>query len=191
MRLEPKKELKIWTLYFLVIIGSAFLHEIGHCIPAWLSGYRAIPTPAMEYISDDIPMELKQYVSLGGILVTLFLALITMFFYIFSDKMRNASLLAGVLALPGIYTLRFLILGRGHDATEFQEAQAALGFSYSGHSLDWTFMFIFTAGTLIWILVSRPGYKIVGRLFLGAILTIVFIVTLQEINNAVFDPLFR
>jgi hypothetical protein len=190
MRLEFRKEFKIWMLYFLFIICSAFLHEIGHCIPAWLTGYSAIPTLAMEYISDDIPMNLKQYVSLGGVLATLILVLSILVLYSFSTKMIGSALLAAVLALPGIYTLRFIILGRGHDATEFQEAQAALGFSYSGHSLDWIFMFVFIAGTLIWILKTRPGYKIIGRLIPGAILTIAFIVVLQEINNAVFDPLF-
>lgn len=177
-------------LYFLFIFCSAFIHEIGHCIPAWLSGYRAIPTPAMEYISDDIPMDLKQYVSLGGILATIILVLVILFLYTFRNKMVSSSLLAGVLALPGVYTLRFLILGRGHDATEFQEAQAAMGFSYSGHSLDWIFMIIFLTASLIWFLKSKPGYKIIGRLTLGAIITILFIVALQEGNNALFDPLF-
>lgn len=190
MRLEFRRELKIWMLYFLVIFCSAFIHEIGHCIPAWYNGYKAIPTPAMEYISADIPLNLKQYVALGGVLATLILVLIITFLYAFGKKMISSSILAGVLALPGIYTLRFLILGRGHDATEFQEAQAALGFSYTGHSLDWIFIFIFIAGVLVWILRSRPGYRIITRLILGAILTIVFIVALQEINNAVFDPLF-
>ncbi len=190
MRLEFRRELKIWMLYFLVIFCSAFIHEIGHCIPAWYNGYKAIPTPAMEYISADIPLNLKQYVALGGVLATLILVLIIIFLYAFGKKMISSSILAGVLALPGIYTLRFLILGRGHDATEFQEAQAALGFSYTGHSLDWIFIFIFIAGVLVWILRSRPGYRIITRLILGAILTIVFIVALQEINNAVFDPLF-
>jgi len=118
MRLEFRKVLKIWMLYFLFIFCSAFLHEIGHCIPAWFSGYRAIPTPAMEYISDDIPLNLKQYVSLGGVLATLFLVLIILFLYSFRNKMQGSTLLAAVLALPGIYTLRFLILGRGHDAAQ-------------------------------------------------------------------------
>ncbi len=190
MRVEFKKELKIWMQYLAVIFFSALLHEVGHCIPAWVNGYKAIPTPAMEYISDDIPMYLKQYVSLGGILATIFLALIILVLYSCNNRKISQSLLAGVLALPGIYTLRFLILGRGHDATEFQEAQAALGLSYSGHSLDWTLMVIFLLGILIWLIKSKPAYRIIGRLILGAILTFIFIVALQEVNNAVFDPIF-
>ena len=190
MRYELKKDSKIWVLYFLVIFCSAFLHEIGHCIPAWLNGYKAIPTPAMEYISDEIPLGLKQYVALGGVLVTIFLAIIAMLLYIFYNRKTSALILAGVLAIPGIYSLRFIILGRGHDATEFQEAQSALGFAYSGHFLDWIFLSVFIIGTLAWIIKSKPGYKITGRLLVGAILTIIFIVGLQEINNAVFDPLF-
>ena len=190
MRLGFKKELKIWMLYFMVIFCSAFIHEIGHCIPAWFSGYKAIPTPAMEYISDDIPLNLKQYVSFGGILATIFLTFIVIVLYAFSNKKISSTILAGVLALPGIYALRFIILGRGHDATEFQEAQSAMGLSYSGNSMDWIFMSIFIIGVLIWIIKSKPGYRIIGRLIVGVILTIIFIVGLQEINNAVFDPMF-
>ena len=190
MRYELKKEFKIWGLYFLVVFCSACLHEIGHCMPAWFNGYKAIPTPAMEYISNEIPQDLKQYVALGGVFVTIFLAIIAMLLYIFNNRKTSASILAGMLAIPGIYSLRFLIIGRGHDATEFQEAQSALGFVYSGHSMDWIFLSVFIIGTLVWIIKSKPGYKIAGRLFLGAILTIIFIVGLQEINNAVFDPLF-
>ena len=104
--------------------------------------------------------------------------------------MISSTLLAGVLALPGMYSLRFVILGRGHDATEFQEAQAAIGFSYSGNALDWIFLVIFLSGTLIWIYKSKPGYKIAGRLVVGTILTIAFIVVLQEVNNAFFNPVF-
>ncbi|MFC2106810.1 hypothetical protein ACFLRY_00595 [Bacteroidota bacterium] len=190
MRFEIKREIKIWMLYFLVIFCSAFLHEIGHCIPAWIYGYKAIPTPAMEYISDNIPQDLEQYIALGGVLVTLILALITILLYTFRNKKTSTTILAGVLAIPAIYTLRFLILGRGHDATEFQEAQAALGLSYSGHSIDWLFLSIFIFGVLIWIIKAKPGYRIIGRLLVGAIFTIIFIVALQEINNAVFDPMF-
>jgi hypothetical protein len=32
------------------ILGSAYPHELGHCVPAWVHGYPAIPTPAKEYI---------------------------------------------------------------------------------------------------------------------------------------------
>jgi len=190
MRFEFRKELKIWGLYFLVIFCSAFLHEVGHCIPAWLNGYKAIPTPAMEYISDQVPPDLNQYVSFGGIFVTIFLALFVILLYAFSKNKPSQSILAGVLAIPGVYTFRFLMLGRGHDATEFQEVQAAMGFSYSGHSLDWIFMSVFVIGILSWYISSHPGYRIIGRLLIGALLTIIFLVGLQEINNAIFDPIF-
>jgi predicted small integral membrane protein len=143
----------------------------------------------MEYISDDLPVNLRPYVSLGGALATIIISVIVLLLYAFSRKIISSTLLAGVLALPGMYSLRFVILGRGHDATEFQEAQAALGFSYSGNSLDWIFLVIFLSGTLAWIYKSKPGYKKAGRLLVGTILTIAFIVVLQEVNNAVFNPL--
>lgn len=76
MSIVFREEIKIWMLFFTVIFCSAFLHEIGHCIPAWISGYKAVPTPAMEYVSDDIPVNLRQSVSLEGILATIILVFI-------------------------------------------------------------------------------------------------------------------
>ena len=52
----------------MTILISVFIHEIGHCIPAWINGFQAIPTLAKEYISNAIPMKFKEYVSLGGIM---------------------------------------------------------------------------------------------------------------------------
>ena len=90
-----------------------------------------------------------------------------------------------------MYTLRFILVGRGHDATEFQEAQAMLGLNYSGHFIDWLFLALFLTGSLVWIIKSKPDFKITGRLFAGVILTAIFVVGLQVLNNAVFDPIFQ
>jgi hypothetical protein len=87
--------------------------------------------------------------------------------------------------------LRFILKGRGHDTTEFQEAQSALGLSYSGHSLDWIFLILFVFGVVVWIIISKPHYKIIGRLSVGIVLTFIFIVGLQVINNAIFDPILQ
>lgn len=85
----------------------------------------------------------------------------------------------------------FLLRGRGHNDTEFQEAQAAFGMDYSGHSVDWIFLSIFIAGALAWIIKSKPGYKSIGRVLLGSVLTFFFIAVLQSVNNALFDPIFQ
>ena len=103
----------------------------------------------------------------------------------------NSALLAGAIATPGFYTLRFILAGRGHDATEFQEAQSALGLNYSGHSLDWFFLLIFSIGVIVWVIKSNPSYKVIGRIIIGFVLTLIFIVCLQSINNTIFDPIFQ
>jgi hypothetical protein len=169
---------------------SVYIHEIGHCIPAWINGFQAIPTPAKEYISDTIPMEIKEYVSLGGIAGSILVSLVVMILYLSIPFKHNSAILAGAIAIPGMYTLRFILTGRGHDATEFQEAQSALGLSYSGHSLDWIFLSLFLFGIILWIYRSKPHYKIIGRMAIGIVLSFIFVIGLQVVNNAIFDPLF-
>ena len=191
MRLDSKKEIKIWSVYFATILISVYIHEIGHCIPAWMNGFKAIPTPAKEYIYGEIPDSLQQYISLGGIIGTVVVCITIMTIYWFNDFKFRSALLAGSLAIPGVYSFRFFIVGRGHDATEFQEAQAALGLGYSSHSLDWIFLGLLLFGMSIWIIKSKPQIKIAGRLLLGIVVTIIFVVGLQKINNAIFDPIFQ
>lgn len=191
MKVEYRTELKIWIIYFIIILFSTSIHELGHCIPAWINGYRAIPTPAKEYIFTTIPFGLQQYISLGGIIGTSMVAVIILIIYSAKPHNFNSALLAGAIASPGFYTLRFILAGRGHDATEFQEAQSALGLTYSGHSLDWFFLIVFSIGVLVWVIRSKPKYKAIGRIIVGFILTLIFIIGLQSINNAIFDPIFQ
>jgi hypothetical protein len=72
-------------------------------------------------------------------------------------------------------------------------AQAALGFSYGGHALDWIFVFLFAgaAGTWFWRARPRPSLRLAGRLVLGSVVALMVLVLLQSLNNAVFDPLFQ
>ena len=186
-----KIEFKIWTIYFTTILFYVYIHEVGHSIPAWLHGYWAVPTPAKEYLSPAVPMDLKQYISLGGVMVSILISLLVTFLYLSKRYVIGSAILAAAIALPGMYTLRFILSGRGHDATEFQEAQSAMGLSYSGHSLDWIFLILFVFGTVVWIIRSKPQFKILGRLLGGFVLTVIFIVGLQVINNAIFDPIFQ
>lgn len=186
-----KIELKEWSIYFITLLIANFFHELGHCIPAWAHGYSAIPTPAKEYAISSIPPGLINYVSLGGIINSILFSVLAILYFLKSHFKYNSAILAGGLAMPAMYTFRFILRGRGHDATEFQEAQAALGFSYSGHFVDWLFLSLLLLGIAAWMIRSKPGMKIWGRLLLGALLSIVFIVLLQKINNSIFDPLFR
>ncbi len=190
MIIDYKNELKIWLIYFGTIFLSLFTHEIGHCIPAWINGYQAIPTPVKEYLQESIPKELSLYVSLAGITGTFLFSIIALIAYSVKHSM-NSAILAGAIAMPGLYTLRYVLFGRGHDSTEFQEAQSALGLGYSGHSLDIAFLLLFLAGTILWFIKIRPGLKVSGRLFLGFIFTIIFVMGLQFFSNLIFDPIFN
>lgn len=187
---DYKNELKIWLLYFGTIFLSLCSHEICHCIPAWMNGYQAIPTPAKEYLNESIPKDLSLYVSLAGIIGTFLFSFTVLIAYSIKRSM-NAAILAGAIAMPGLYTLRYILFGRGHDGAEFQEAQSALGLGYSGHSLDIAFLLLFLAGTITWFIKIRPALKVSVRLLLGSIFTIIFVTGLQYFNNLIFDPLFN
>lgn len=184
-------EIRVWSVYFLTLLIAIYFHELGHCIPAWINGVVAIPTPCKEYIIGTISGDLQQKISLGGILGTMVFTLVTMLFFQLKTHKYSSAILAGALAMPGMYTFRFFIAGRGHDANEFQETQAALGFSYSGHSIDWILLGLFLAGILIWLLKEKPGFRISGRLAIGFVVSLIFVVALQTINNAIFDPIFQ
>ena len=190
LNLDYKLELKTWAVFFATILITVFAHEIGHCIPAWINGYGSIPTPAKSYHSDNIPDSLSTYISAGGPICNVLIALIILFFYFRKRFKYDSAILAGALVSPAIYTIRFIIAGRGHDSTEFQETQSVLGLSYSGHSLDWIFALICLMGIFVWLVKSKPSYKIIGRLIIGFFLAVIFSVALQEINNAIFDPIF-
>jgi hypothetical protein len=184
-----KIDIKPWIVYFTVIVLSAYVHEVGHCIPAWVNGYGAVPTPAKEYIGPISP-DLQLYVSLGGVLGSIIFSVLGILWYQFKPHIYSSVFLAGAILTPGVYSLRFLLAGRGHDATEFQEAQAALGFSYNGHSLDWIFLLLFLVGALSWIIRNKPNYKTFGRLLIGFVLSFIFMGAFQKLNNFIFDPFF-
>lgn len=187
---NPQSLIKIWAIYLVAVVLSVFIHEIGHCLVAWLNGLQAIPTFAKEYPIDPIPTALERYVALGGILGTLSVTVLGIALYLCRATTLNSALFAASLSSPAMYSILFALKGRGHDATEFQDAQSAIGASYSGHFLDWLFLLITLAGLAIWVTINKPTTKAVFRLVLGAVVTFVFIVALQKVNNAVFDPLF-
>lgn len=188
--MKTKIELKSWGIYFATILTGIYIHEIGHCIPAWVNGYAAIPTPAKEYIPNTVPNSLTNFISLGGVIGSVSTSLLIIGLFLTRKFKYGPALLAAAIAMPGMYTLRFLLAGRGHDATEFQEAQSALGLSYSGHSLDWIFLLLFVLGIAVWIWKTKPNYKSLGTVAIGVVFTFIFVIGLQVINNAIFDPVF-
>jgi predicted small integral membrane protein len=96
------------------------------------------------------------------------------------------------MTAPGFYALRFILFGRGHDATEFQEAQAALGLPYDGHALDWAFAGLFLGATAFWLWRTRRplSLRLAARLVIGSVVALTALILLQSVNNLVFDPLF-
>jgi hypothetical protein len=183
---------KPWFLFAGSFVGSAYIHEIGHCLLAWLQGCLAIPTPAKEYFLRPPPPGAQNLIALGGILGSVAVLLGAMCWLYFRPDSTRSALLAGAMTIPGFYTLRFLLAGRGHDATEFQDAQAAIGLSYSGHALDRVFLGLFVAAAVFWFWRIHPriSFRLFGRLILGAVVALVLVVVLQSANNAIFDPIF-
>ncbi len=182
---------RLWFLYAGAIVLSFFVHEIGHCIVAWLYGCPAVPTLAKGYLLQPLPAGAQNGHALGGVLGSV-AALLAAGYWLFrrADQVRSV-LVAGAMILPGCYALRFFLAGRGHDGTEFQEAQAALGLSYSGHAVDWLFSVLFALAAAGWFWRTRPTWssRLAGRLVAGFILGLVIVVLLQFGNNALFDPL--
>ena len=190
MKIDYKQESKLWATYFATILIAMFVHEVGHCIPEWVHGYFAVPTLAKEYSSDFTPKDLNQPIALGGILGSVFFTLTILLLYIIKKNRISSSVLAGAIAMPGLYSFMFFIKGRGHDGTEFQDAQSVLGFSYSGHSIEWIFFTLFLVGSIAWYLKTKPGIRIIKRLLIGFVVTVIITSVLQDTNNAIFDPIF-
>ena len=182
-----------WLFFAVAIVASIFIHELGHCTVTWVYGYPAIPTPAKEYILKPLPEGVQIQMALGGIIGSVIALVAASLWFHRRPGSISSSILAGAMTPPGFYTLRFILAGRGHDATEFQEAQVALGLSYAGHGADWLFVSLFVMATVFWFwrTRARPTPKLVVRLVVGAIAALVILVLLQSINNRLFDPLFE
>ncbi len=191
MKINFKAEAKVWAVFFLVVLISFFVHELGHCTVAWLHGIKAVPTPAKEYIlGNKIPEATERYIALGGFVGTVIFTVAGLCMFVAGRWPLKATVLAGAITTPGLYTLLFFLKGSGHDATEFQDAQAALGFAYQGHFIDWFSVFMFAGSAVVWVLMSKPSVQILPRLITGVLLAFIFAAAVQHINNALFDPLF-
>lgn len=140
-----------------------------------------------------LPEALQNQMALGGIIGSVVALVAASVWVHLRPGVISSSILAGAMTAPGFYALRFLLAGRGHDGTEFQEAQAGLGLSYSGHAVDWLFVTLFGVATVFWFWRTRAHLtaKLVGRLVVGAIAALVFVGLLQTVNNRVFDPILE
>lgn len=170
-----------------------FLHEVGHAIFGFAQGIPVVPTPAKEYVlRSEVEWRQEIWIALGGVLATAIVTAGTMLWYRRQLQPEADAVLAGVLLIPGFYTVRFLLVGRGHDRLEWQEAQSALGINPSGHAIDIMFLVLFVAGCVAFAvrrwnsLRWRSPFGALGIALGGLVLMIV----VQVGNNAIFDRRF-
>jgi hypothetical protein len=188
--------MKASVRYALVFAGATlagvYLHEIGHAAAGWMQGIAVVPSPTKEYIlRPQVYWNQEIWIALGGVVGTTLAAVGATLYFLRVRSPVAEAVLFGALIPPWAYTIRFLLQGRGHDDTEWQAAQTALGLMPAGHGIDVFFLSLSLAGILIWGFRMRVplGYsllKLVGLAIGGTIL----LVALQVANNKLFDRVF-
>jgi len=173
---------------------ACWVHEFGHALAAWVQGIASIPTPLKTYtLARGVRWEQEIWVLSGGVSGTFIISACALVWYALKGHGRGDAILAGVLAGPVAYSIRFLLVGRGHDGVEWQAAQTALGVSPTGHLLDYAFLLMVTAGLVSWVVRRRATLRFRSFLNLAALMLFGFVAlaTLQNINNRLFDNHFR
>jgi hypothetical protein len=152
-----------------------------------------VPTPFKEYVlQSELPWSTYTGIAAGGPIGTLIAALIVGIAFVRRPSADTDAAFAGVLLTPAAYSLRYVVVGRGHDGLEWQAAQSALGFAPTGHAVDFLLGAVVALGTGLWITTRRPTVTLRGGVR-GALLFVFGIVVLvlgQVGNNAVFDRAF-
>ena len=180
--------------FLVVLILACWVHELGHAIASWVQGIGSIPTPLKTYtLAADVRWDQQEWILFGGVLGTFALSVLVLIWYMLKWKEWADSILAAVLVGPAAYSIRFLLVGRGHDGIEWQAAQILLGASPTGHMLDYAFLFLVAVGLIVWIVRKRTSLQFRSLLYLTGLLMFGFVtlVALQKINNAIFDDQFR
>lgn len=193
MERSAKATLWFLTIFVASIIGGACVHELGHGIAGWMQGVAVVPTPFKEYVlQEEMDWRQQAWIALGGVAGTVLLVAGVLIWYIHKDGVYSDPVLAGVLLTPFAYTVRFLLVGRGHDGLEWQAAQAALGLSPSGHAVDIVFLVLVVLGIIMWIVLRHTSLNLSTLARAGGLVVIgiVVLVVLQVSNNAMFDGFF-
>lgn len=190
-----KLSIRYMLIFSGAVIAGVYLHEVGHAAFGWLEGVAVFPTPAKEYVLQaQLDWSKYTWVALGGVVGTTVAALAAVVYFGCNPSLDSEAILAGALVPPGVYTLFFLLAGRGHGR-EWQAAQTALGLLPAGHAIDVFFLCLLIAGILVWGLrgveESRaPKLWSLLRLVTLGICGTLLLVVLQVGNNAVFDRVF-
>lgn len=173
--------------------GGIYLHEIGHAVFGWIQGIPVVPTPAKEYVLlTQLDWHQSAWISLGGVIATIAFVVGMLLWYVGHDALFADPALAGALLPVGFYTVRFLLVGRGHDGLEWQAAQSAVGANPSGHIVDVAFLILFLVGCVTWIVRRRHSIRWTSLLRASglAVVGIALIIAIQVANNATFDRFF-
>lgn len=188
-----KDYLRFVVVFSAASIAGIYVHEIGHALAGWVQGIPVVPMPAKEYIlRTEVPWRQDCWIALGGVAATTLLVLATLLWYARSRRPWADGVLAAVFLAPWAYTVRFLVVGRGHDAVEWQGAQAALGAAPTGHAVDMLFLGLAFAGVAAWLLRRRASLRPASLVrALGVFVAgILFLMLVQVTNNALFDRFF-
>ena len=182
--------------YLLIFIGAllagCYLHELGHAIAGWLQGVAVFPTTAKEYIlRPQLDWSKETWIALGGVLGTTIVMLASGLWFWRKPSLDREAVLAGALVPSLVYTLRFLLMGRGHDGTEWQAAQTALGLRPAGHAIDVFMACLLVVTVIIWGVRLRPRLWFLLRFLALAVVGTFLLVGLQAGNNAVFDRVLQ
>jgi len=179
-------------LFFGAIIVCGYLHEIGHAVAGWIVGVAVAPTLAKEYVlQPELAWNKATWICLGGVVGTTVATLSAVLYFWRKPCPEREAILGGALLPIGLYSLRFALVGRGHDSFEWQAAQTALDLPPAGHAIDIFFLGLLILGFLVWIVCLHPSLRsLLGLAALG-IVGIFLLVGLQVGNNAVFDHMFR
>jgi hypothetical protein len=187
-----KASVRYASVFAGTTIAGVYLHEFGHAVAGWMQGIAVVPTPAKEYIlRSQVYWNQEIWIALGGIVGTT-LAIVGATLYFLRERRPIAeAVLLGALIPPCLYTIRFLLVGRGHDGSEWQAAQTALGLAPAGHGIDVLFLCLPLAGIIVWG--SRLRFPLrysLLRLFGLAIAGVILLIALQVGNNSLFDRFF-
>jgi hypothetical protein len=186
-----KINIRFVLLFFAALFAGVYVHELGHAIAGWMNGVAVVPTPAKEYVLQPLlDWNTETWIALGGVIGTTVAVLAATLCFWRKPSSHSEAILAGAFLPLGLYTVRFLLVGRGHDGTEWQAAQAAIGVAPAGHTIDVFFLCLLIAGFAIWGIRRHPPPPSLLRLVALAIAGIILLVALQLGNNAVFDHMF-
>lgn len=188
--------MKAHLRYAAVFIGSTiagvYLHEIGHAVAGWSQGIATVPTPAKEYIlQSQVAWNQEIWISLGGPVGTTLAVVGAMVYFLRARRPEAEAVLLGALLPLCLYTIRFVLAGRGHDGLEWQAAQTALGLRPAGHAIDVFFLCLWLAGMILWGTRLRFPLRYSLLKFAGlAIVGVTLLIALQVGNNRLFDRHF-